>query len=137
MAACPTCGHVVPGAPDHVFTLERKLPSANERSVNANTARFHYRKERDAWGWLLKVAMIQHGIPRANEKRRLRIVRVLGKGEREYDFDNLVGGAKALVDAMARAGLVLNDNARWLEASYHQERGSATGVRIEVSEVAR
>lgn len=125
---------LVTAVPTWSFVLDRKPPSMNDHSPNANTARFQYRKERDAWGWLLKLAMGERHIPRANERRRLAITRIIGPREREYDYDNLVGGCKALLDAMVKAGLVLNDNARWLTATYAQERGAASGVRVDVWE---
>ena len=137
---CPTCGQHMPdlAPPSWSVTLPRRLRSLNEHSPNANTQRQQYRREREAWQFAVTMAMRLKSIPRAQERRRIVITRIIGSRERAYDYDNLVGGAKALVDAMTRAGLVVDDAARWLDAEYCQERvAGAFGVRLDVWDARR
>lgn len=135
MTACVKCGY----DPDAVvigrwaFTLDKRLSSANLRTVNAGPARWRYAKERDAWQWLVKAGRLEHRIPAAVAKRRVTIERVRAGRCQEMDRDNLVAGAKPLVDAIAREGLLVSDKPEWLELHVMQRRGDSnvTIVTIE------
>jgi len=61
--------------------------------------------------------------------RRLLLVRVIGSGGRAYDEDNLIGGAKLLIDALVVNHWLLNDTPKHLDlAKPAQERGPHEGV---------
>ena len=50
----------------------------------------------------------------------------------QLDPDNLVGGCKHLVDALAREGLLWDDSTKWLDARYEHHRAKAGGGHTEV-----
>jgi hypothetical protein len=57
---------------------------------------------------------------RAGEKREISITR---HSKRTLDFGNLVGGCKPLLDALKRAGLIVDDSPEWIKDGYTQEIG--------------
>ena len=48
------------------------------------------------------------------------------------DSSNLVGGAKGLVDAMVKVGLMLDDSDRWVHIEYFQEKCKRVDERTEI-----
>jgi hypothetical protein len=107
-------------------------------SANVLRRRFRhphaYRKLRHSYGWALLAEAINQGAPMADGPRRVRITRIIGKGGRMFDPDNLVGGAKPLVDELVAARLIVDDTAAAAEIEYAQERGPVAGTRIEIEE---
>lgn len=139
MTACMKCGHD-PAArvtASWEFTLAGEIRSLNRHVVNFGAARHGYRRERDAWGWMLRAARLEHRIPTAPGRRRLTLTRVFAGRQRELDADNLAGGTKSLVDAIAREGLLVDDKPAWLELHHAQERGAAPGVRVLLEELGK
>lgn len=138
MTACLACGQqlLVATLPLWTFTIDHKVESANSRTVNAGTARWSYSKARDTWQTLFEHAMRLHRVTRAPDKRRLVLTRCYTSKQREWDYDNLVGGMKCVLDAMVKAGLLLDDNSRFVEGEYKQERTGRSGLRVDVWEVA-
>ncbi len=142
MTACVKCGHN-PAAKviaAWAFTLAGELHSMNRHVVNFGAARHAYRRERDAWAWLARAARLKHRIAIATGRRRLTLTRIYAGRQRELDRDNLAGGAKPLVDALVREGLLVDDTSRWLELHHDQERGTAPGdrgVRVLLEELGR
>lgn len=121
------------------FLVPRSIPSANAHIVNGNHAgtAHKYRTFRNVWAADLRVCKQSLKIPDATGKRLVTICRLMGKGQREYDYDNLVAGAKAVVDAMKPsasrrgrqvlgASLIVNDDPAHVVVTYLQER-AATG----------
>lgn len=110
--------------------------AASLNSHQQNDARgWAYRKMRDRWVLLLRSAARAGGIPRPEERRRITLTRLYSGRQRELDRDNLVGGLKAVVDALRRADLILDDTRRWAQVHYLQERGDRRGLRVQVEEV--
>jgi hypothetical protein len=63
----------------------------------------------------------------------VEIVRLMGRGEREFGFDGLVGGnAKSLIDALTRLGFWRDDNPRYLTRAYAQRRATPAEARERV-----
>lgn len=62
-----------------------------------------------------------------------RFVRIVRRGPRTLDHDNLVGGCKPLVDALVKVGLLADDRPGLATVTYDQERGA--GCRVEVRAV--
>jgi len=63
----------------------------------------------------------------------VEITRLMGRGEREFDFDGLVGGnAKALIDALTRLGFWRDDSPKWLTRAYAQRRATPDEARERV-----
>ena len=110
------------------------IPSANElmrgRSMRARRGR--YKRVRDDMAWAVKVGAFE--TPAAKGKRCVRIVRIMGPRQREYDIDNLAHGSKPLVDELVAHGLLLDDSPRWAHIEYAQERGAEAGARVEIWE---
>ena len=52
--------------------------------------------------------------------KQFRQVWIERHGPRLLDYDNLVGGAKPLVDALQRCGLVWDDSPRYCRVTYSQ-----------------
>jgi hypothetical protein len=59
-----------------------------------------------------------NNVPKARGKRRCHILAF--RRQRCHDIANLVGGAKGLVDALVRLGLLLDDKDSMAELSYDQ-----------------
>jgi hypothetical protein len=69
-------------------------------------------------------------------KKFITFTRIMGKRERLYDDDNLIGGLKPVRDALVDVGIIDNDNAASAEFIYRQVRGSAGPIlEIDVCEL--
>ncbi len=78
------------------------------------------------------VGMTNGRIPRATGRRRLTICRFVRSERYVLDKDNLVGGAKPLIDAATRQGLLRDDTSEWLEGVYLQAISKDERVEINV-----
>jgi hypothetical protein len=134
--ACRLCG----GRPDAevvaswTLEIDRDAPSQNLRLVNKGPGRFAYSKERDLWVMLFMVAARSAGVSRVAAPRRVTLTRRYSGLKKLRDHANVIGGMKPVVDAMVRAGLLVDDSPRWFEGHYHQERvtrGGGTVVLLE------
>ena len=145
MTACPTCGHVTPTVLRSWETwIDAKVESANSRSVNAGAARWGYAKKRDEW--MVRWRCAAWGavgaardtptllIKATNRRRHVTFTRHYSGREREMDHANLVGGAKGMVDAMVRVGLLVDDSPKWFEAEYRQVRSDRSGLHVRIEE---
>lgn len=138
MTACMKCGF----SPDAAvsarweFVLDKRIESANNRTVNAGASRWRYAKQRDEWTWFVR-ANSQH-VSTAGEvsRRRVTITRRYSGRCRLLDKDNLVGGCKALVDALVREGVAYDDKKPWLELHVLQEQGERNETHVLVEELA-
>lgn len=141
MTACVKCGH----DPDAVVSarwtlmLDKRLTSANLRTVNAGASRWRYAKERDEWQWLVKAERVNQRVTTVGGlpvKRRVTIERQYAGRCQEIDRDNLTAGAKPLVDALVREGVVHDDGSAWLELHVTQRRADANRTVVTVEELA-
>ena len=132
------------------FTIPRAIPSANAHIVNGNhrATAGKYRRFRNVWAQDFRTAALSLRIPAATAKRHVTITRLIGKGQREYDYDNLVAGSKAVVDAMKPpvrrrgvpvmgASLIVDDGPAHVLVTYLQERAvdGVAATRIVIEEV--
>ena len=130
------------------LSIPRAIASQNRAPANRGSTAWRYRKERTLWyrdiAWSAKVA----GVTPAQAKRTVRIVRLMGKGQRELDVANLWGGIKVLLDVMCRprvfrgnarpgASLIVDDSPAWIDITVDQERAEdgVPGTRITIEEV--
>lgn len=136
MTACAKCGFdpAAPVTARWTFELDKRVISANLRTVNAGSSRWRYAKERDAWRWLVRMRRIEHRMPAAARKRRVTIERVYAGRCQEMDRDNLVAGTKPLVDAIAREGLLVGDKPDQLELHVVQRRGESNATIVTIEE---
>ncbi len=130
-----------------VLHVPMKPPNLNDHRVNraggkssgaraafaAQAAR--YRKARGQWVVLLRNQKQISECPDATAKRRVLYVRIMGPREKEWDYDNLVGGGKMVFDAMIGAGLPVDDSSKWSDRENKQERGAESGLRVEVTDL--
>ncbi len=125
------------------IVLPRPIRSLN---VSSRTHWSSYARERKWWTVALSGWSMAARIPPAEGKRRVTLVRVYSGRQRELDEDNLQGGSKCVIDALKpcgkRAGRVVyganvirDDDAKWLERVYRQERGTRSETRITVEDM--
>lgn len=125
------------GPPKFEFRIYRKALSQNRARPNHGAMRFGYKTERRRWIASLS-QLVQVGFVAAAEGPRVvRITREYGKGKREYDYGNLVGGLKSAIDAMQKvikgggktlqaSGMIVDDAPKWFTPIFEQ-RKSADG----------
>lgn len=121
-----------------VLVLDKRLTSANLRTVNAGDSRWRYAAERDAWQWLVKVERVNQRVTSAGPvgKRRVTIERQYAGRCQEMDRDNLVAGAKPLVDALVRELVIRDDRQSCLELHVTQVRADHNQTVVTVEELA-
>ncbi len=110
------------------LSIPEATPSLN--AVN----RMHWSRRnrlRGEWQWLVKAEVLNRKIHvKASEHANVTITRY---GPRVLDHDNLVGGAKQIVDSLVWEGFLIDDTPAHLTTTYVQHIGkpSRTVVRIE------
>lgn len=140
MTACQRCGFdpTAAVAARWTFMIERDPPSLNARIHNSGASRWKYRAERDVWSGEVMVARVNHRITEARGRRRVTLERVYGGRQKERDRDNLVGGMKAVVDALVLQGLLVDDTPAHVELHYGQMQWPAgqRGLRVTIEDLA-
>ncbi len=122
---CPACNY----DPDaeviltDVIVLHCNLLSQNALGSNTR-GRSKYRGIRNKY--VTQLSKFTTVLPEPTTKRRVFITRQYGAKKREYDYGNLVGGCKPLLDAMIKVGLIVDDRPSML-ADYYFQRKSADG----------
>lgn len=139
MSACVKCGHDPSAAvsASWMLLIDREIESGNRHTFNVGASRWRYGKERDAWQWEFRAFKLLRKIPLAKAKRRVTLTRFYDGRQRELDADNMATGAKLVVDAMVREGLLVDDRRELAEIHYKQVRQAprGTGVLIEEFQV--
>lgn len=104
------------------ISIPRCIPSRNETAKQHWSARS---RDKKLWAKDIGIAALVARVPAATGKRRLRIVRVMGKGQKRFDEDN--HDIKALIDSLkppkvargtkAQPGcsLIIDDSPRYLD----------------------
>lgn len=117
------------------FRIYRKALSQNRARPNHGKARFGYKKKRKEWIASLS-QLVQVGfVSPAAGPRVVRITREYGKGKREYDYGNLVGGMKSTIDAMQKvisgggktltaSGMILDDAPKYFTPLFEQRKAT-------------
>lgn len=109
-------------------------PSQNELGANTRSgAGWKYRKIRAKFEGCLRKYL--KAVPKATGFRRAHLIRAWGPRCRAFDYGNLVGGGKPLIDAMVSLGFLLDDRPDLFQASYHQQpsgtKNHAILIRLE------
>lgn len=117
------------------FFVPIDIPSGNvlKRRWYAGDRRHYKRFKRDfAWG----IVALGRDVPRVRPgvKRYVAVERVFSGRKGRYEYDNLVMGAKPVVDGLVNAGLIEDDKAEDVVVTYHQTPGGDGGVRIWIYE---
>ncbi len=118
MAKCTACDFdpSLPVLATYTLVLEQSAQSLNAVGTNAKTNR-GYRAARNRWARLLK--QYKH-LPKATGHRRIYFTRFWKKRKYAYDYGNLVGGFKPLLDEIVKAGLLLDDKPSVCSDYYRQ-----------------
>ena len=122
---CPACDYddLAEVTATYTLVLHQAAQSLNAVGVNSKNNR-GYRGARNRWGKLLQ----PYGkLPEAKKPRRIFFTRFWGKGKRAYDFGNLVGGFKPLLDMVVRAKLLVDDSPKHC-AEYYRQYKSPDGT---------
>lgn len=135
---CTRCGHD-PSAivvASWCFVIEGvEVASLNAHTVNVGHARHAYRRHRDHWHWAIRAERLRLAIPAATRLRRVTLVRLMGKGQREFDPENLSGGLKPMVDGLVAEKLIVGDRRDQAQISYDQRRASKPGLMVVIEEL--
>jgi hypothetical protein len=101
----------------YTLVIPAAAQSLNTVGVNSKNNR-SYRGARRKWCGLIK----KHAgeIPEAEKPRRVFFTRFWGKGKRAYDYGNLVGGFKPLLDELVKAGYLIDDCPKYCSEYYRQ-----------------
>lgn len=107
--------------------LKRALYGGNRGAYSSVRREFAY-----------AVAFKCRQIPKATGPRSVTITRLIAKRGRQYDQDNLVAGAKGLMDELVAHGLLLGDAPHQVTVTYQQERGGgpAGATRVVIEEAS-
>ena len=119
------------------YTLAIPIPVPSQNVLRRRYRNRHaYAALRSKFGLAVLFAKRHANVPEATGKRRMRVVRLVGPRGRMYDYGNLVGGCKPLVDELVKAGLLVDDSPQHVVEEYDQERAPEHGVRIELQDAA-
>lgn len=115
---CPACNYDPDLCVENTYTIliEQAAQSLNAVGVNSKNNR-GYRGARNRWKRKLQP---YEALPKATAYRRIFFCRYWGKGKRAYDYGNLVGGFKPLLDEIVRAGLLVDDSPKHCSEYYSQ-----------------
>ena len=119
-----------------VFDLPVDIPSGNELRRKYRNPHV-YARLRGEFEWALFAVKYVSTIPKATGPRKVTLTRLIPKGGRVYDNDNLVTGAKPAIDSMVKAGLLLGDAPHQVTVEYQQDRCSlgGGGTRVAIEEL--
>jgi hypothetical protein len=102
--------------------IDKASPSQNAFAFS------HWRKakaSKDAWKMLIRCAKGFLEVPKATGKRRLTIER---HSSGLLDEQNLIGGAKGIIDNLVQLGLLVDDRPELLELHAKQVKSSRAGA---------
>ena len=99
------------------FTVPTQLESPNATGYKGGKgARFRYAGYKKKWH---AIVINMAGHTELVQQRRLKVrgefVRVLGRGQRSYDYDNMVFSSKPIRDALKFCGYCVDDSPKWLK----------------------
>jgi hypothetical protein len=116
---------------DFTATLPVDWPSRNKLDKMHWAARGRLRKDYSEMLMLMGLCR-QHST--FTGRAKLVLTRVLGRGQRLFDEDNLAGGAKQMIDAMVRCGWFKDDSPTYLSVEFKQVSGRRqSGPAVEVA----
>lgn len=102
------------------FEISRKLKSQNELKGNTRDGSYLYAAERAWWHRQFTALLMAKLVTKADGPRYVRITRIIGPGGKLMDVGNMIGGCKALVDAMVNTGLLVDDSPGSCSIFYRQ-----------------
>lgn len=111
--------------------IEQEAVSQNDKifGTNQGASRHLYKKYRDR----LEATLQKLSGPSIEEERTAWLFRRnWGKGKRQFDQANLIGGFKPLIDAMIKVGLIADDSPDLFKGYYKQKKSSTSEGFIEI-----
>lgn len=137
MTACKMCGYEPDRAINWTVEIVLDVSSPSQNQVGANRkgrSGIPYRRYRR----LFESQLHNYTLPDASGPRRIVLTRQYGKGKRAYDYGNLVGGMKPLLDEITKKGWLISDAPSHCHDYYKQERSldGQDHVVIEIHEFA-
>lgn len=140
MTACPYCGDdpSTPVLARYSFTLQLQWPnpqnsgSGGGRLHNSGGARWAYKLVREKFEKAIVLAAPRGALPgrygqEAGRQCRVTLTRLWGPRKRAWDRDNLVAGAKPIVDALVLTGALVDDSAKYARIHYQQRKRTEGG----------
>lgn len=97
-----------------------EIKSGDQFTNKRNFGQLYYAKYRDRWFKTLAYYFRPHA--RTKKKIKAKIIRIMGKGQREFDYGNFIQGAKPIPDFLQKIGLIWNDSPNWFDCEYQQKR---------------
>ncbi|MCP3681231.1 MAG: hypothetical protein GY861_00945 [bacterium] len=88
---------------------------------------------KNQWKKNILRSMTNYGLMKRTEcRKKIIITRIYTGRHREIDYDNFVGGCKPLLDSLKDVKFIVDDNPKWLDREYMQEKQdkNVTQVRI-------
>ena len=72
-----------------------------------------------------------HDKPKSVEKVRAKVsmIRVMKKGQKKLDIDNLAWGTKPIFDFLQKNKWLYNDSPKWIDREYNQVRAIDCGMK--------
>lgn len=125
-----------PSAQTWTMEIPLSIHSLNRQSTNKGAARFVYgRQKRDFIMCLASDAIRRWGKKPQHEEKfaMVKLTRLIGTRGRLMDYDNLVGGAKPVLDALKVLGMVKDDSPKWIKVDYQQKKYNKHATRIEIT----
>lgn len=133
---CISCGWDAAAIVTWSYELVLPLtwPSQNTMgAIHRGAAGAKYRRTRAHFEGCLR--KYKYNVPAAKGFRRAWLTRHWGHRKRAYDTGNLIGGCKALVDALVALGYLYDDTPEYFLGSYHQEKAvdgkDSISIRLE------
>ena len=114
------------------ITLPLVPPSLNKlRKMHFQS----YKRLRDDWQRHIFLLTLKTDIralrAKVDLKSRMK-VKITVEHMRKFDYDNLVGGCKPLLDSLKRLDFIVDDSEEWLVLEVKQEKGQANQTVIEI-----
>lgn len=99
--------------------------------------------ERDSWHWskrgFEKKAWVEHVFAalkgrtaKHHHQDKKKIVLICSHRKRRIDKENLIGGAKGLIDSLKVLELIKDDSPKWVEIHFEQILQKPNGTLIEI-----
>jgi len=111
-----------------VLRIPLEAPSQNNLGGRTWRARAgHTKTTRANWRMMAASQMILLAIPKATGPRRLHIIAY--RKQRCRDIANLIGGMKACIDGLVRAGLLVDDDRAHATFTYAEDVASKSPTK--------
>jgi len=108
-----------------MITIPGRLPLLNELNRKHWAVRAKLKME---WGSYVAYRAYASYVPQLSRAR----VTITRYGANQCDYDNLVGGCKAVVDGLKVARVIADDSPQCVQVTYRSEKSTRTDARVEI-----